>query len=190
MTAVETSSTIASSATAPARAEPARTHPSVRPKGALYTPEERLRRDASKWTIVQGVLAPIQFLVMAVSVFLVLRFLRTGDGLVAANISVVVKTFVLYLIMVTGAIWEKEVFGQYLFAAPFFWEDFVSFFVIALHTIYLGGLAAHWPPRTLMFIALTAYVTYAVNAIQFILKLRAARLSERSATQAQTEIHA
>jgi 3-vinyl bacteriochlorophyllide hydratase len=157
-------------------------------KGALYTPEERRRRDASKWTLVQGVLAPIQFLVMAVSVALVLRYLRSGDGLAAANISVIVKTIVLYTIMVTGAIWEKEVFGQYLFAPAFFWEDFVSFFVIALHTIYLGGLAAHWPPHTLMYVALTAYVTYAVNAVQFILKLRAARLSEaRNPTRSAEE---
>jgi len=151
-------------------------------KGALYTPEERRRRDASKWTIVQGVLAPIQFLVMAISVALVLRYLRTGDGLAAANISVIVKTFVLYTIMVTGAIWEKEVFGQYLFARPFFWEDVVSFGVIALHTAYLAGLALEWPPRSLLVLALVAYATYAVNAVQFILKLRAARLSERTAT--------
>ncbi len=151
-------------------------------KGALYTPEERRRRDASKWTIVQGVLAPVQFLVMAISVALVLRYLRTGDGLAAANISVIVKTFVLYTIMVTGAIWEKEVFGQYLFARPFFWEDVVSFGVIALHTAYLAGLALQWPPRSLMVLALVAYATYAVNAVQFILKLRAARLSERTAT--------
>ena len=151
-------------------------------KGALYTPEERRRRDASRWTIVQGVLAPIQFLVMAISVALVLRYLRSGDGLAAANISVIVKTFVLYTIMVTGAIWEKEVFGQYLFARPFFWEDVVSFGVIALHTAYLAGLALEWPPRSLMVLALVAYATYAVNAVQFILKLRAARFAERTAT--------
>ena len=174
MTAVQTHSTT----TSPVVDAP-RPMADGKAKGALYTPEERRRRDASKWTVVQGVLAPIQFLVMAVSVALVVRYLRTGDGLTAANISVIVKTVVLYTIMVTGAIWEKEVFGQYLFAPVFFWEDFVSFFVIALHTIYLGGLAAQWPPRTLMFIALTAYVTYAVNAVQFILKLRAARLSEQ-----------
>ncbi len=149
------------------------------PKGALYTPEERRRRDASKWTFVQGVLAPLQFLVMAISVALVVRYLRTGEGLAAANVSVIIKTFVLYTIMVTGAIWEKEVFGQYLFARPFFWEDVVSFFVIALHTAYLIGLALAWPPRTLMILALVAYGTYAVNAIQFILKLRAARMSEK-----------
>ena len=149
------------------------------PKTGLYTPDERLRRDATKWTLVQGILAPVQFLVMAVSVWLVLRYLRTGDGLAAANISVVVKTFVLYTIMVTGAIWEKEVFGcKYLFAPAFFWEDVVSMGVIALHTAYLAGLALEWAPRTLMVLALVAYGTYAVNAIQFVLKLRAARLQE------------
>jgi len=144
----------------------------------LYTPEQRLRRDATRWTLVQGILAPVQFVVMAISVWLVLRYLRTGNGLAAANISVVVKTFVLYTIMVTGAIWEKVVFGKYLFADAFFWEDVVSMGVIALHTAYLAGLALAWAPRTLMGLALVAYGTYAVNAIQFVLKLRAARLQE------------
>ena len=145
----------------------------------LYTPEERLRRDRTRWTLVQGILAPLQFLVMAVSVALVWRYLQTGNGLMAANISIVIKTFVLYTIMVTGAIWEKVVFGQYLFAPAFFWEDVVSMGVIALHTAYLYGLATGWAPRTLMVLALVAYATYAVNAIQFILKLRAARLQEK-----------
>lgn len=147
-------------------------------RAGLYTPEERQRRDATRWTLVQGILAPVQFLVMAVSIVLVLRFLRTGDGLVAANASIILKTFLLYTIMVTGAIWEKVVFGQYLFAAAFFWEDVVSMGVIALHTAYLAGLALQWPPRSLMVLALVAYATYAVNAIQFVLKLRAARRQE------------
>jgi 3-vinyl bacteriochlorophyllide hydratase len=47
-----------------------------------------------------------------------------------------------------------------------------------LHTAYLVGLVMHWAPRTLMVLALVAYGTYAVNAIQFVLKLRAARLQE------------
>ncbi len=33
----------------------------------LYTPEQRRRRDASPWTLVQGVLAPLQFGVFLVS---------------------------------------------------------------------------------------------------------------------------
>jgi 3-vinyl bacteriochlorophyllide hydratase len=144
--------------------------------GGLYTPEERKRRDASKWTLVQGILAPLQFLVMVVSVALVVRFLATGDGYLAATVSVVVKTLALYAIMVTGSLWEKDVFGRYLFAPLFFWEDVVSMGVLALHTAYLVGLFTGWMgAEALMWLALAAYAAYGVNAGQFVLKLRAAR---------------
>ncbi len=124
---------------------------------------------------MQGVLAPLQFLVFAVSLALVLRFLATGEGLFAATVSILVKTFVLYTIMVTGAIWEHEVFGRYLFAPAFFWEDVVSFVVIALHTVYLYGLlTGALDARQQMYVALAAYATYLANAAQFLLKLRAA----------------
>jgi 3-vinyl bacteriochlorophyllide hydratase len=143
----------------------------------LYTADERARRDASRWTLVQGILAPAQFLVFAVSLVLVLRFLWTGEGYGAATVSILVKTGFLYLIMVTGAIWEKEVFGQYLFAPAFFWEDVFSFAVIALHTLYVYGLwTGSFTPHGLMFIALAAYAAYVVNAGQFLWKLRQARL--------------
>jgi 3-vinyl bacteriochlorophyllide hydratase len=143
----------------------------------LYTEAERIRRDASPWTLVQGVLAPVQFVVFLVSLCLVVRYLATGDGLDAATVSVVVKTLVLYTIMVTGAIWEKEVFGCYLFARPFFWEDVFSMLVIALHTGYLAALmTGSLDPRGQMLLALAAYATYVINATQFLLKLRAARL--------------
>ncbi len=143
----------------------------------LYTPEERRRRDASPWTLVQGVLAPLQFLVFLVSLVLVLRWLATGEGYAVAVASVVVKTFVLYTIMVTGSIWEKDVFGVYLFARPFFWEDVFSMAVLALHTAYLIALAAGAAtPRELMALALAAYAAYVINAAQFVWKLRAARL--------------
>ncbi|WP_374436903.1 2-vinyl bacteriochlorophyllide hydratase [Tabrizicola sp.] len=143
----------------------------------LYTPSQRARRDATVWTTVQGILAPVQFLVCAVSLVLVLRYLATGDGYTAATVSILLKTALLYTIMVTGAIWEKVVFGQYLFAPAFFWEDVVSFAVIALHTLYLYGLLTETlTPLQLMLITLAAYATYFVNATQFLLKLRRARL--------------
>jgi len=143
---------------------------------ALYTSEERLRRDQSPWTIVQGILAPVQFLIFAVSLVLVTRFLVTGHGLAAANISVVAKTLALYAIMVTGALWEHDVYGKYLFAPAFFWEDVVSMAVIALHTAYLITLAfSLLTPAGRFAIALAAYASYAINATQFVLKLRAAR---------------
>ncbi|MEA1830692.1 2-vinyl bacteriochlorophyllide hydratase [Methylobacterium durans] len=143
----------------------------------LYTPAERARRDATPWTLVQGILAPLQFLVFLVSLVLVLRTLATGEGEAAANLSVVAKTLVLYAIMVTGSIWEKAVFGRYLFAPAFYWEDVVSMLVLALHTAYLAALAfGLLGTNGLMCLALAAYAAYAVNATQFLLKLRAARL--------------
>ena len=142
----------------------------------LYTPEQRRRRDQSPWTVVQGILAPLQFLVFIVSLLLVVNFLSTGAGFAAATTSVVVKTLVLYTIMVTGAIWEKVVFGQYLFAPSFFWEDVVSMLVIALHTAYLvAWLFGLTSPAGQMGLALAAYAAYVINAGQFLHKLRMAR---------------
>jgi 3-vinyl bacteriochlorophyllide hydratase len=150
---------------------------------AVYTPEERARRDASRWTLVQGVLAPVQFAVFVASATLVIRYLATGWGLEAATISVVIKTLVLYTIMATGCLWERDVYGRYLFARAFFWEDFVSMFVIALHTAYMGALlSGALPARYQMYIALLAYSAYVINATQFLLKLRAARLESAPAS--------
>jgi 3-vinyl bacteriochlorophyllide hydratase len=151
----------------------------------LYTPEERRRRDASVWTLVQGVLAPFQFVIFLVSLGLVLRYLATGEGLTAATISVVIKTLVLYAIMITGSIWEKVVFGRYLFAPAFYWEDVFSMLVLALHTAYLAALFMNWlEPFGLMILALAAYATYVVNAGQFLIKLRMARLDSSAASHA------
>lgn len=142
----------------------------------LYTPEQRRRRDASPWTKVQGVLAIVQFGVFLVSLMLVLRFLLTGNGWEAATISIICKTVALYSIMVTGSLWEHDVFGRYLLAPAFFWEDVVSFVVLGLHTAYLFALLTGWlEPREQMLLALAAYMTYAINAAQFVLKLRRAR---------------
>jgi len=142
----------------------------------LYSDAERERRDRSPWTLVQGILAPVQLLAFIVSLILVLRYLSTGSGETAATVSILVKTALLYSIMVTGCLWERDVFGRFLFARPFFWEDVVSIAVIALHTAYLyalltGALAV----RDQMLLALLAYSAYLANATQFLLKLRAAR---------------
>ncbi|MEM9383716.1 MAG: 2-vinyl bacteriochlorophyllide hydratase [Pseudomonadota bacterium] len=155
-----------------------RSLPTTPAQPALYTAEQRRRRDASPWTMVQAILAPLQFLVFLVSLVLVIRYLVGAQGFALATASVVIKTLVLYTIMVTGALWERDVFGQYLFAGPFFWEDVISMLVIGTHTAYLiavftGALG----PVGQMLLALIAYATYVVNAVQFVLKLRQARLA-------------
>jgi 3-vinyl bacteriochlorophyllide hydratase len=155
-------------------------------KAPLYTEEERKRRDASGWTIVQGVLAPLQFVAFAVSLGLILRYLVTGHGYAIATGSILVKTIALYAIMITGSIWEKEVFGRWLFARPFFWEDVFSMLVLALQTTYLGALLTGWgSAREQMLIAVAAYAAYVINAAQFLLKLRAARLDARQGHAAE-----
>ncbi len=155
----------------------------------LYTPEQKIRRDESKWTMVQAILAPIQFVVCFISIFLVLRYLTSGVGYNIATLSIILKTLVLYLIMITGAIWEKEVFGQYLLAPAFFWEDVVSFFVIALHTAYLivliGGFMTF---EGQMWLALVAYLAYIINALQFLLKLRSSRMVVNVADSVEGEV--
>ncbi|MDT8279381.1 MAG: 2-vinyl bacteriochlorophyllide hydratase [Erythrobacter sp.] len=154
---------------------------------ALYTAQERERRDSSAWTIVQGVLAPVQFVVFLISLGLVIRTLTTGEGAFAADVSIVVKTLVLYTIMITGSIWEKVVFGKWLFAPAFFWEDVFSMLVLALHTLYLvlllGGIGTL---EQRMLVALAGYAAYVINAGQFLWKLRMARLQGASAPQAVT----
>jgi 3-vinyl bacteriochlorophyllide hydratase len=150
--------------------------PDARPR-PLYTADERRRRDATPWTLVQGILAPLQFLAFGVSVILIARYLTTGHGLALAEASILVKTALLYTIMITGSVWEKVVFGRWLFAPSFFWEDLVSMLVLTLQTAYVAALLAGWgAPRDQLMIAVAAYGAYAVNATQFLLKLRAARL--------------
>ena len=152
------------------------THTELGENRGLYTPEERRRRDESIWTIVQGVLAPLQFLVFLISLGLVIRTLLTGEGAFVADASIVIKTLVLYTIMVTGSIWEKVVFGRWLFAPAFFWEDVFSMLVLALHTLYLVMLfSAIGTMEQRMWVALAAYGAYVINAGQFLWKLRMAR---------------
>ena len=151
----------------------------------LYSAEQRRRRDASRWTLVQGILAPVQFLIFLVSLALVLRYLATGAGAGAATASIVAKTIALYTIMITGSIWEKEVFGKWLFVPAFFWEDVFSMLVLALHSLYLVALIGDYgTERGRMLLALAAYASYAINATQFLLKLRAARLQSSPAGMA------
>ena len=63
--------------------------------------------------------------------------------------------------------------------------------MIALHTIYLGGLlTGRLSTVVLFYVALAAYSVYVVNAVQFLLKLRAARLQEAREVAARAMVTA
>ncbi len=159
-------------------------------KKPLYSPEQRARRDATPWTMVQAVLAPLQFLVFLISLGLVAYYLTTGNGYEAATISILAKTFLLYIIMITGSIWEKVVFGEWLFVEAFFWEDVFSMLVLTLQTLYVVALLkGWWTPQQQIYIAVAAYGTYVINAAQFLWKLRIARLEGQKPDKASVSHH-
>jgi 3-vinyl bacteriochlorophyllide hydratase len=143
---------------------------------ATYTAEQLARRDASSWTRVQVILAPIQFLAFLVSAALVVRYLATGQGYALANASVLVKISLLWAITISGMIWEKAIFGHYFLARQFFWEDVGNAVAMLFHNLYFLARALHWSDRAVMTLMLVAYCSYLVNCAQFVVKgMRAGR---------------
>lgn len=139
-------------------------------KQAEYTPEQLAKRNTSVWTQVQIVLAPLQFLAFIVSFGLVLRYLWTGDGYQIANVSVLIKIAMLWLITVTGMFWEKEIFGHWFLAPQFFWEDVGNAVAMVLHNLYFLAIWLNWSEQMVMTLMLIAYVSYLFNCAQFVLR--------------------
>ncbi|MCA9973068.1 MAG: 2-vinyl bacteriochlorophyllide hydratase [Anaerolineales bacterium] len=137
---------------------------------STYTPEQLERRNKSKWTLVQAVLAPIQFLAFLTSLALVTRYLITGNGYEIANASVLVKITLLWLITITGMIWEKEIFGRWFLAPEFFWEDVGNAVAMLVHNLYFLARWLDWSNRAVMTLMLVAYIAYLFNCAQFIAK--------------------
>jgi 3-vinyl bacteriochlorophyllide hydratase len=149
---------------------------------AIYTAQQLERRDASIWTKVQAILAPVQFLAFLTSFGFVIRYLATGEGYEITNLSVLVKIALLWAITITGMIWEKEIFGHYFMVQEFFWEDIGNAVAMLTHNLYFVAVALGWSRDSVMLIMLVAYCTYLINCAQFVVKgIRAGR--ERRAAQ-------
>ena len=135
-----------------------------------YTAAQLAKRNESIWTRVQVILAPLQCLAFIVSLILVIRYLTTGNGYTIANISVLIKITLLWLITVTGMIWEKEVFGHWFLAPQFFWEDVGNAVAMFFHNLYFLAVWLAWSPQALMTLMLVAYISYLFNCAQFVNK--------------------
>ncbi len=149
-----------------------------------YTPEQLERRNKSKWTLVQAILAPIQFLAFIISFILVVRYLMTGQGYLITTVSVLIKIALLWLITVTGMIWEKEIFGKWFLAPQFFWEDVGNAVAMILHNLYFLAQWLGWSNQAVMGLMLIAYIAYLFNCTQFIVKGLQAR-KQRQLTSMQ-----
>jgi 3-vinyl bacteriochlorophyllide hydratase len=129
------------------------------------------RKAKTKWTLVQYIGAPIQVLILFISLGFVIYTLSNDGALFEiTNATIIFKTAFLYFMFITGMFWEKVVIGKYYLSAEFFWEDVMSTVVLILHTIYVFALLANVDHKMLMYIILVAYFTVLVNAIQYIVK--------------------
>jgi 3-vinyl bacteriochlorophyllide hydratase len=136
-----------------------------------YTAEQIQRRRESKWTMVQIVGAPIQFVIFLISAgFVVYSLVSGGEAFELTNATIIIKILTLYIMFVTGALWEKDVFGHYLFAPEFFWEDVVSSILLLTHTAYLVAFWAGASKTTLLVVVIIAYLNYLFNAAQYVYK--------------------
>jgi 3-vinyl bacteriochlorophyllide hydratase len=135
-----------------------------------YTAEQIQKRQNSKWTLVQTILAPLQFLTFIVSLVLIVRYLSTGEGYDITNFSVLLKILMLWLITVTGMFWEKEVYGKWFMAPEFFWEDAFNAVAMVMHNLYFVALLLGWSHNDLMTLMLVAYISYLFNFGQFFLR--------------------
>jgi 3-vinyl bacteriochlorophyllide hydratase len=132
-----------------------------------YTPDQLLRRQSSKWTRVQAILAPLQLIAFVISLILVIAYFNTGSGFELAHLASLVKVAMMILITVTGMLWEQDVYGKYFMAPEFFWEDLVNGISLILHLLFLGAWIFGASERVQMLIMLVALASYVVNFVQF-----------------------
>jgi 3-vinyl bacteriochlorophyllide hydratase len=153
-----------------------------------YTPEQLQKRNASVWTKVQGILAPIQFLIFLAGLTVTYLFTKgigiTDFGWVTFFVSL--KTFMLVLIFVTGGFFEQEVFGAFAFAPEFFWEDFGSAIAMVVHITYFILFYMGLNREILIWSALFAYLSYLINAAQFVIRLLLEKHNEKKLKTRQT----
>ena len=137
---------------------------------STYTPEQYERRRKSKWTMVQIIGAPLQLMVFFISLGFVLYTYATDQLFEVTTTTIFLKIVFLYFMCITGMFWEKDVFDHYYFAPEFFWEDFVTTFVMVTHSAYLVALFFPIDHKGLMLVIMIAYLSYLFNAGQYVWK--------------------
>jgi 3-vinyl bacteriochlorophyllide hydratase len=136
----------------------------------MYTADQLARRERSKWTRVQIILAPIQFIAFLISFGLVIHYLLTGQGYLVTTISIWVKISLIWALTITGMLWEYDMYDHYFMAKEFFWEDLGNLIAILTHNAYFVAKWVGADERTVMWVMVFAYVTYLFNAAQFVVR--------------------
>jgi 3-vinyl bacteriochlorophyllide hydratase len=143
------------------------------------------RRSKSIWTIVHPIFAIGQLLAFFVSVgFLVAYFL----GHVSFNlvqITVLAKIALMFGALITGALWEHDVYGYWWFAPEFLQEDVMTLFVFITQMAYLAAYYSRASSSSAYIILLLlAYAIYFINVAQYIHRTQMMKRDERELKKA------
>ncbi|MEC9487300.1 MAG: 2-vinyl bacteriochlorophyllide hydratase [Prosthecochloris sp.] len=145
-----------------------------------YTPEQLAKRNASIWTDIQIILAPLQFFVFLTGVIVTSLY---AAGIIQTfywvSIAILFKTLFFALLFITGMFFEKEIFNKWVYSKEFLWEDVGSTVAGAFHLLYFIMAWMGYSNDVLVWEAYLAYFTYIVNALQYLVRIILEKLNER-----------
>lgn len=149
------------------------------------------RRDASVWTAIHPVFAIGQLGVFLVSLVLVALYFLHVVAFSAVHLSVLIKIAFMIGAVITGSLWEHDVYGKWWFAQEFFVEDVMTLNVFLLHLGYLVTIYG-WPDNSRAYLAMLglAYLVYGLNVSQYIASHLRMRKSSRQPADRGAEIAA
>jgi len=146
-----------------------------------YTPEQLAKRNASVWTDIQIILAPVQFIFFVTGVAVTTLYANgiIVSGFYWVSIAILFKTLFFGLLFTTGMFFEKEIFDQWVYSKEFLWEDIGSTVAAFFHLLYFYLAYFGYPREVLIWDAYLAYFTYVVNAMQYLVRIILEKRNER-----------
>jgi 3-vinyl bacteriochlorophyllide hydratase len=146
-----------------------------------YTPEQLAKRNASIWTEIQIMLAPVQFVIFLTGVALNTLYANHVIHIEFYWISVALlfKTLFFVVLFITGMYFEKDLFGHWVYSKEFFWEDVGSSIATVFHFLYFILAWKGFPENILVIGAYMAYLSYIINALQYLARIWLEKSHER-----------
>jgi 3-vinyl bacteriochlorophyllide hydratase len=138
-----------------------------------YTPEQLAKRNASVWTELQIILAPIQFIIFLIGVTLNTLYANNIGHIdfFWISLAILFKTLFFAILFLTGMYFEKEIFDKWVYSPEFLWEDIGSTVAAFFHLLYFVLAWMGYPEKLLVMEAYIAYLTYVINALQYLVRI-------------------
>ncbi|NTW51891.1 MAG: 2-vinyl bacteriochlorophyllide hydratase [Chlorobiaceae bacterium] len=148
---------------------------------ARYTPEQLAMRNASVWTYLQILLAPVQFLIFLTGVVLNTLYVNhiANIDFIWISLAILFKTLFFAILFITGMFFEKEIFGHWVFSKAFFWEDVGSTVAGFFHILYFVLSWMGTAENVLVTAGYVAYLSYIINALQYLARIYLEKRNEK-----------